>query len=162
MSTIPPAPFLRPDPTPHSSRGEERNWGHRSHCPRRPGATHPAPRLCAGPLCPARCTRAAAPASADAGAWLACAATWREDEAPRRVPNSGLLNSARFQTSEAHPHTGRIAHVPAPPPVSPVGRFIKCPDSRLAGSQDLRGPGNPAPTHELQLHPGPATPESAF
>lgn len=164
-STIPRAPFLCPDPTPTQFPGlgaHQRNWGRRNHCPERPLTTHPAPRLRAGQLCRAPCTRAAAPASTGAGAWLACAATWREDEAPGGSPRVASRRARVSRLRRHTPPTDRIAHVPALPPVSPVGRFIKCPDSRLAGSQDLRGLGNPAPTHELRLHLGPATPESAF
>lgn len=82
-------PFPRPDPTSTQFPGwgvHQRNWGRRSHCPWCPQATHPIPRRRAGPLRPARCARAAAPESAGAEVWLACAATWREDEAPGGSP----------------------------------------------------------------------------
>lgn len=67
-----------------------------------PSATHPTlPPPPPGPPWPTRGAQAAAPRSGGAGAWPACAATWREHQGvPASPPPSGLLHATDSRSSE--------------------------------------------------------------
>lgn len=70
------------------------------HEPGVPSATHQAAPPPPGPPRLTPGARAAAPRSAGAGVWPACAATWREDPRSPRVLTRGLLHATKSGSSE--------------------------------------------------------------
>lgn len=168
-------------PRPVAGTSHPRGSGERPrNCLQPPGpdvrsTTHPAPPASPGPPRRTPGAQAAAPRSRDAGAWPACAATWREDQGSgeslraasltqpipgvRKLPppSAGARMSRQFCSSAEQGDLSRAL-------------TADWPGAKTAGLQGKRGPHPGSPHHlgsslEMQtlgLHPRLAESESAF
>ena len=171
-------------PRPVAGTSHPRGSGERPrNCLQPPGpgvrsTTHPSPPAPPGPPRRTPGALAAAPRSRDAGAWPACAATWREDQG-----SGASLRVASL--TQPIPGVGKL--LPPPPPSAgarmsrqfcssaeqgDLSRALTAdwPGAKTSGLLGKRGPHPGSPHHlgsslEMQtlgLHPRPAESESAF
>lgn len=157
-----------------------RLWGTSEKLPPAPRAgrrstTHPAPPAPPGPPRRTPGAQAAAPRSRDAGAWPACAATWREDQGSGESLRAASLTQPIPGVRKSPPPWAgaRMSRqFCSSAEQSDLSRALTAdwPGAKTSGLQGKRGPHPGSPHHlgsslEMQtlgLHPRLAESESAF